>query len=146
LAVRWFIVAGVIGFPLWIAFAWFYEFTPSGLKRGSEIDPADSIAHHTSRKLNYWIIGVLAVAVMLLLTNTFVLHRGVNEASAAPAAAPISVPPNSIAVLPFTNERSDKQQDYFADGIAEDLLNLLTEVQPLRVDACASSFSFKGKT
>jgi len=136
---RWFVIAGVIGFPFWIAFAWFYEFTPQGLKRESEIDPADSIAHHTSRKLNYWITGVLAVAVVLLLTNTFVLHHGVNE------QATIVAPPNSIAVLPFTNESSDKQQDYFADGIAEDLLNLLTEVQPLQVAARASSFSFKGK-
>jgi TolB-like protein/Flp pilus assembly protein TadD len=139
---RWFVIAGVIGFPFWIVFAWFYEFTPSGLKRESEIDPADSIARHTSRKLNYWITGVLAVAVVLLLTKTFVLHRGVNEVASATA---ISAPPNSIAVLPFTNESSDKQQDYFADGIAEDLLNLLTEVQPLRVAARTSSFSFKGK-
>lgn len=113
---RWFVIAGIIGFPFWVAFAWFYEFTPSGLKRESEIDPADSIAHHTGRKLNYWITGVLAVAVVLLLTNTFVLHRGVNEVTAAPA---VVAPPNSIAVLPFTNESSDKQQDYFADGITE---------------------------
>jgi TolB-like protein/Tfp pilus assembly protein PilF len=141
--VRWFVIAGLVGFPFWIAFAWFFEFTPSGLKRESEIDPADSIAHHTSRKLNYWITGVLAVAVVLLLTNTFVLHHGVNEQAAAPA--PVSAPPNSIAVLPFTNESSDKQQDYFADGIAEDLLNLLTEVQPLQVAARTSSFAFKGK-
>jgi len=136
---RWFLIAAVIGFPFWIAFAWFYEFTPSGLKRESEIDAADSVAHHTGRKLNYWITGVLAVAVVLLLTNTFVLHHGVNEQAA------IVAPPNSIAVLPFTNESADKQQDYFADGIAEDLLNLLTEVQSLRVAARTSSFAFQGK-
>ncbi|WP_458070823.1 hypothetical protein [Rhodanobacter sp. BL-MT-08] len=88
---------------------------------------------------------MLALAVVLLLTNTFVLHRWVNEVAAAPSAAPISALPNSIAVLPITNESSDKQQDYFADGISEDLLNLLTEVQPLRVAAQASSFSFRGK-
>ena len=136
---RWFLVAAAIGFPFWIAFAWFYEFTPSGLKRESEIDPADSIAHHTGRKLNYWIFGVMAVAIVLLLTNTFVLRHGVNEQAA------IVAPANSIAVLPFTNESSDRQQDYFADGIAEDLLNLLTEVRPLRVAARTSSFAFKGK-
>lgn len=138
-AVRWFIVAAVIGFPFWIAFAWFYEFTPQGLKRESEIDPADSVAHSTGRKLDFWIIGVLAVAVVLLLTNQFVLHHGVNEQAA------IVAPPNSIAVLPFTNESSDKQQDYFANGIAEDLLNLLTRVQTLRVAARTSSFAFQGK-
>jgi len=144
-AVRWFIVAGIIGFPFWIAFAWFYEFTPSGLKRESEIDPEDSIAHHTGRKLNIWIFGVMALAIVLLVTNQFVLHRGVNEVAVAPAAPVIVAPPNSIAVLPFTNESSDKQQDYFANGIAEDLLNLLTEVQSLRVAARTSSFAFQGK-
>jgi len=138
-AVRWFIVAAVIGFPFWIAFAWFYEFTPSGLKRESEIAPDDSVAHSTGRKLDFWIIGVLVVAVVLLLTNTFVLHHGVNEQAA------IVAPPNSIAVLPFTNESADKQQDYFASGIAEDLLNLLTRVQTLRVAARTSSFAFQGK-
>ncbi len=139
---RWFLIASAIGFPFWIAFAWFFEFTPSGLKRESEIDPSDSIAHHTGRKLNYWIFGVMALAIVLLLTNQFVLHRGVNEVAATPA---ITAPPNSIAVLPFTNESSDKQQDYFADGIAEDLLNLLTRVQTLRVAARTSSFAFRGK-
>ncbi|HEY8231001.1 MAG TPA: tetratricopeptide repeat protein [Rhodanobacteraceae bacterium] len=134
-------IAGIIGFPFWIAFAWFYEFTPSGLKRASEIDPADSVAHATGRKLNIWIFGVMALAIVLLVTNTFVLHCGVNEA-ASPA---IMAPPNSIAVLPFTNESSDKQQDYFANGIAEDLLNLLTRVQTLRVAARTSSFAFQGK-
>ncbi|OOG53833.1 hypothetical protein B0E47_11520 [Rhodanobacter sp. B05] len=138
---RWFVIAGIIGFPFWLAFAWFYEFTPQGLKRESEIDPADSVAHHTGRKLNYWIFGVMALAIVLLLTNTFVLHRGVNEA-ASPA---ITAPPNSIAVLPFTNESDDKKQDYFANGIAEDLLNLLTRVQTLRVAARTSSFAFQGK-
>ena len=57
-ATRWFLVAAAIAFPFWIAFAWFYEFTPEGLKRESEIDPADSVAHHTSRKLDFAIIGV----------------------------------------------------------------------------------------
>ena len=50
--VRWLIIAGVVGFPFWLAFAWFYEFTPDGLKRESEINPADSIAAHTSKKLD----------------------------------------------------------------------------------------------
>ena len=64
---------GAIGFPFWIAFAWFYEFTPEGLKRESEIDPADSIAHRTGKKLDRWIFAIMGVAIVLLLTNTFVL-------------------------------------------------------------------------
>ena len=77
-ATRWFLVAAAIGFPFWIAFAWFYEFTPEGLKRESEIDPAESITQHAGRKLDFAIIGVLAVAVVLLLTDRFVLRHGVK--------------------------------------------------------------------
>jgi len=136
---RWFVIAAVIGFPFWIAFAWFYEFTPQGLKRESEIDRSDSISHRTGRKLDFAIIGVLAIAVVLLLTDRFVLRQGVNEQAA------IAVPEKSIAVLPFANLSSDKEQEYFSDGISEDLLNLLTKIPQLQVTARTSSFSFKGK-
>ena len=79
---RWFVIAGVVGFPFWLAFAWFFEFTPEGLKRERDVEPGESITHHTGRKLDFWIIGVLAVAVVLLLTNQLVTRHG--------AAAPIS--------------------------------------------------------
>src|SRR5690349_8100308 len=101
-ATRWFLVAAAIGFPFWIAFAWFYEFTPEGLKRESEIEPAESITRHTGRKLDFAIIGVLAFAVVLLLTDRFVLRHGVNESTVAPISE------NSIAVLPFVNMSEDK--------------------------------------
>lgn len=139
--VRWFLIAASIGFPFWLAFAWFYEFTPDGLKRESEIDRGDSIAHHTSRKLDFAIIGVLAVAVVLLLTDRFVLHHGVNEQAAIKA----TVTQASIAVLPFVNMSPDKDQEYFSDGISEELLNLLAKIPQLQVTARTSSFSFKGK-
>jgi len=138
-ATRWFLVAAGIGFPFWIAFAWFYEFTPEGLKRESEIDPAESITHHTGRKLDFAIIGVLAVAVVLLLTDRFVLRHGVNEMTAIPIAE------NSIAVLPFVNMSEDKANEYFSDGISDELLNLLSKIPQLKVAARTSSFSFKGK-
>src|SRR6476646_10616707 len=112
-ATRWFLVASGIGFPFWIAFAWFYEFTPEGLKRESEIDPADSIAHRTGRTLDFAIIGVLALAVVLLLTDRFVLRHGVNQATV------ISIVEKSIAVLPFENLSSDKENAYFTDGIQD---------------------------
>ncbi len=92
---------------------------------------------------------------MVPLTNTFVWHGGAGLArgtspeapSSAPgvAAAAEPVPPHSIAVLPFVNESSDREQEYFADGIAEDLLDLLARVPALRVAARTSSFAFKGK-
>jgi TolB-like protein/cytochrome c-type biogenesis protein CcmH/NrfG len=136
---RWFLVAAVIGFPFWIAFAWFYEFTPEGLKRESEVERHESITHHTGRKLDFAIIGVMAVAIVLLVTDRFVLHHGVNEEAALPIAE------HSIAVLPFVNMSDEKSNEYFSDGISEELLNLLAKIPQLQVTARTSSFAFKGK-
>jgi TolB-like protein/Tfp pilus assembly protein PilF len=138
-ATRWFLVAAAIGFPAWIVLAWFYEFTPEGLKRESDIDPADTMAHRTGRKLDFAIIGVLSLAVVLLLTDRFVLRHGVNETTAAPISE------KSIAVLPFVNMSEDKANEYFSDGISEELLNLLAKIPQLQVTARTSSFAFKGK-
>ncbi len=138
-AVRWVIGALACGFPFWIAFAWFYEFTPEGIKRESEVEPHESITHHTGRKLDFAIIGVLAVAVVLLVTDRFVLHHGVNEEVSTPVSA------QSIAVLPFVNMSDEKSNEYFSDGISEELLNLLAKIPQLQVTARTSSFSFKGK-
>jgi TolB-like protein len=138
-ATRWFIVAAVVGFPLWIAFAWFYEFTPEGLKRESEVEPHESITRHTGRKLDFAIIAIMAMAIVLLVTDRFVLHHGVNE------EASISVSAQSIAVLPFVNMSDEKANEYFSDGISEELLNLLAKIPQLQVTARTSSFSFKGK-
>ena len=139
-ATRWFLVAAAIGFPLFVAFAWFYEFTPQGWKRETPIDPVDPVPLRNHRKLDIAIIGVLAVALVLLLTDRFVLHHGVNE------EATIPVSDKSIAVLPFVNGSGDKSNEYFSDGISEDLLNLLTKIPQLQVTARTSSFSFKGKS
>jgi len=141
---RWFLVSAAIGFPFWIAFAWFFEFTPDGLKRERDIAPGESITHHTGRKLDIAIIAVLAAAVVLLLTDRFVLHHGVN-AGALEASIPEIDKDPSIAVLPMTNMSEDKGNEYFSDGISEELLNLLAKVPKLRVIARTSSFSFKGK-
>ncbi|HET7064507.1 MAG TPA: tetratricopeptide repeat protein [Rudaea sp.] len=136
-ATRWFLVAAAIGFPFWLAFAWFFEFTPEGIKREAEVEPHESIAHHTGRKLDFAIIGVLAIAVVLLVTDRFVLRHGVNEEAV--------VAEHSIAVLPFVDMSSGKDQEYFSDGISEELLNLLAKIPQLHVAARTSSFSFKGK-
>ncbi len=135
--VRWLVIAGLIGLPFCIAFAWFYEFTPQGLKRESQVDPADSVAHRTSRKLDYAIIGALAIAVVLLLTDRVALWHDGNEKAV--------VPERSIAVLPFADMSPGKDQEYFSDGISEELLNLLARIPELEVTARTSSFSFKGK-
>src|SRR5882757_10728353 len=115
-ATRWFLVAAAIGFPFWIAFAWFFEFTPEGLKRESEVESHESITHHTGRKLDFAIIGVLAVAVVLLLTNTFVWHKGAGLRD----ADNVPILEHSIAVLPFVDMSDDKSNEYFSDGISEE--------------------------
>lgn len=135
---RWFVIAGIAGFPFWVAFSWFYEFTPQGLKRESEIAPNDSIAHSTGRKLDKWIIAVLVVAVVLLLTNTFVWRKGagLNGDSAS------AIPAKSIAVLPFEDLSPGHDHGYFSAGLAEELLNALAKVQDLKVAGRASSFYY----
>jgi TolB-like protein/Tfp pilus assembly protein PilF len=141
---RWFVIAGIVGFPFWIAFAWFYEFTPQGLKRESEIAGDDSIAHSTGRKLDKWIIAVLVIAVVLLLTNTFVWRKGAglsNDAGSSSSSASLK----SIAVLPLLNESGDASQDYFSDGLSEELISALGQVRTLKVIGRNSSFQFRGR-
>jgi TolB-like protein len=139
---RWFVIAAIIGFPFWLAFAWFYEFTPQGLKRESEVVPDAAVAYSTARKLDFAIIAVLAIAVVSLLTNTFIWHKGAGFDAAANAAA---IPAKSIAVLPFVNLSGDAENDYFSDGITEEILNALAQIPDLKVAARTSAFAFKGK-
>src|SRR5499433_2153666 len=136
-ATRWFLVAAGIGFPFWIAFAWFYEFTPEGLKRESEIDPAESITRHTGRKLDFAIIGVLAIAGVLLLTARFVLRHGVNETTA------LQIAEKSIAVLPFENLSSEKENAYFTDGVQDEILADLAKIADLKVISRTSVMQYK---
>ncbi|MEO6927086.1 MAG: hypothetical protein ABI129_10525, partial [Rhodanobacter sp.] len=145
---RWIIAALIIGFPFWIAFAWFYEFTPTGLKRESDIAPAESITAHTGRKLDFWIIGIMAVAIVLLVTNQFVLHRDATSAAAATdaktfAAELAKVPDKSVAVLPLANESGDAKQQYFVDGMSEELITDLAQINGLKVIGKYSSFKFR---
>jgi adenylate cyclase len=146
---RWFVIACVLGFPFWLAFAWFYEITPTGVKRESEIDRAESITEHTGRKLDFWIIGILAALVLLLATNAFVLHRDATGLANAVDARTMahelaSVPAKSVAVLPFTEESSDPKQQYFSDGLTEELISDLTQIDGLKVIGKDSSFKFRG--
>src|SRR5450432_323010 len=77
--VRWVVVAACIGFPFAIVFSWFYEWTPQGLQLESDIQPNESIARHTGKKLDRWIIAILALAVVLLLANQLVFHHDGNK-------------------------------------------------------------------
>ncbi|MGH8162698.1 MAG: hypothetical protein ACREP1_00010 [Rhodanobacteraceae bacterium] len=141
-----FVIAAIIGFPIWCAFGWFYELTPQGFKRESEVASGGSIAHLTGRKLDFWIIGILGVAVVLLATNTFVPRRAGSDADANGVLAALAkVPAKSVAVLPLVNESGDPRQDYFSDGLSEELISVLGQVRDLKVIGRNSSFQFRGK-
>ena len=137
---RWIIIAAIIGFPFWCAFAWAYEWTPQGLKRESEVAADTSIVRSTGRKMDRAIIVVLAIAVVMLLADRFVMHRDGANVTAVTAASD-----RSIAVLPFTDLSPQHDQEYFSDGMAEEILNALAQVRDLKVAGRTSSFQFKGK-
>ncbi|HEY3519773.1 MAG TPA: hypothetical protein VGK80_01890 [Rhodanobacteraceae bacterium] len=130
--VRWIIIAALAGFPFALAFAWLYELTPEGLKLERDVAPHESLARLTGRKLDFAIIGVLVVVVLLLTTERFV-----KRDSAA-------IPGKSVAVLPLVNESGDARQDYFSDGLSEELISALAQVRDLKVIGRNSSFRFRG--
>jgi TolB-like protein/Tfp pilus assembly protein PilF len=145
-AMRAFVIACVIGFPFWVAFAWFYEFTPQGIRRESEVTPSASMTHSTARKLDFAIIGVLIVAVVLLASGYFVRRNApaaTLAAAAASSAKPFNPPAGTLAVLPFTNLDGDPKQQYFSDGITEELTNALGQNAALTVIAWDSASKFR---
>ncbi|WOJ97043.1 tetratricopeptide repeat protein [Congregibacter brevis] len=157
-----------------LIFAWVFELTPEGLKRESEIEEGVSVVHQTRRKLDTLIIATLVVAVAYLfwdgrlrepsadtpqvavggeategtkLTGMDALRQQTEAAAQAKQQSPSSEDTSkdtSIAVLPFVNLSSDPEQEYFSDGISEELLNVLAQIPALRVAARTSSFQFKG--
>jgi TolB-like protein len=145
-----FIVLLAAGFPLVLIFAWAFELTPEGLKKTKEVDRDESVTADTGKKLNYAIIGVLVVAL-----GYFVWERqGLVEAPDTVTAGGGETTEThdadgmhgaSVAVLPFVNMSADPEQEYFSDGISEELLNLLAKIPDLRVPARTSSFQFKGQ-
>jgi TolB-like protein/Flp pilus assembly protein TadD len=141
----------LVGFVLALVFAWAFELTPGGLKREAAATPAESVARGRGRQIDYVIIGALVLALGYFIYDKFLLDSG-REASPAETAKQADETQgeaaadarNSIAVLPFVNMSADPEQEYFVDGLAEELLNLLASIPELRVAARTSSFSFKG--
>jgi TolB-like protein len=152
-----------IGFVVVLVFAWVFEMTPEGLKREREVDRTRSITPQTGKKLDRLITGMLVLALGYFVIDKFVLsaHRetaavqaALEEAGAravavaepvAPAPAVPDEPEKSIAVLPFVNMSDDAGNEYFSDGISEEILNALAKVKELKVAGRTSSFAFKGQ-
>ncbi|MDB5968772.1 MAG: tetratricopeptide repeat protein [Hydrocarboniphaga sp.] len=124
-AVRLVVIAAFLGFPFVIAFSWFYELTPLGLKRESEMAADASIPRSSGRRLDRWIIAVLSLAVVVLLASLFV-RGGKPQPQKADAD-------KSIAVLPFESLSDDKSNAYFALGIQDEILTRLSKIGGLRV-------------
>lgn len=143
--VRWFVIATIIGFPFWVVFVWFYELTPTGIKRESDVAPGESITFATGRKLDFLIIGVLALAVVLLLTHTLLPRTSDTTSvdSKTLAATLARLPQKSVAVLPLSNESGDPRQQYLSDGLTEELISDLTQINGLKVIGKNSSFKFR---
>ena len=159
-------VAGLLalGFIPAIIFAWAFELTPEGIKKESQVDRTHSITSHTARKLDIATMVLLVAAISMLALDRFLPNEdsapdsvsiedtaesiAANEDSNLPTANPPDpdLPPEkSIAVLPFVNMSNDPDQEFFSDGISEELLNVLAKFPGVRVAARTSSFQFKGQ-
>jgi TolB-like protein/Tfp pilus assembly protein PilF len=140
-ATRWLLIACTIGFPFWIVFAWFYEFTPHGFQRDSEMAADAPARDSNARKLDFAIIGVLLVAVVLLASGYFVRRNAPAGTDAATAA--FHPPADTIVVLPFANLGGNPKQQYFSDGITEELTNALGQNTGLKVIAWDTASKFR---
>ncbi len=134
-----------LGFPLVILFAWVFELTPEGIKREKDVVRSESVTQQTGRKLDRAIIVVLVVAVSYFAFDKYIVVEQTGDVPTISTTAVESGKRISIAVLPFVNMSSDTEQDYFSDGISEELLNLLAQIPQFQVAGRTSSFAFKGK-
>jgi len=125
------VVILLLGLPLALFFAWAFEMTPEGLKREKDVDRSESITPQTGRKLDRAIIGVLVVALGWFAWDKFFVAD--EEVSAEPT------------VQPFVAMSSGPDDEYFADGLTEEILNSLAQLPELLVTARTSAFSFKGR-
>jgi TolB-like protein/Tfp pilus assembly protein PilF len=139
----------IIGFPIALLFAWAFELTPEGLKKEKDVDRSQSITHETGQKLNLAIIFILVLALGYFAIDKFVLEPQRKAETAQQSKAPVETPDlsseKSIAVLPFVNMSEDASNEYFSDGISEEILNSLAKVKDLKVAGRTSSFAFKGR-
>jgi TolB-like protein/Flp pilus assembly protein TadD len=151
-AIRIAVIVLAIGFVPVVIFAWAFELTPEGLKREQDVDRSRSIAHRTGRSLDRVIMVMLAVGLAYFAFDKFVLSES-REAKIAESARQAgrsealveSFGDASVAVLPFNNMSEDPDNEYFSDGITEEILNLLAQIPELRVVSRSSAFAYKGK-
>ncbi len=147
-----------IGFPFVMLFAWAFEITPEGIKKTRDVPLSASVTASTGRKLDFVIIGTLVVALAYFIWERQSLDVAAPiesqplaevqpaESAAETAEAEAAAVNRSIAVLPFVNMSSDTEQEWFADGLTEEILNSLARTPDLLVAARTSSFGYKGSS
>ena len=148
-----FMLALAIGFPLALLFAWAFELTPDGIKLEKDVDKSQSITQQTGQRLTRNTAIALAIAVVLLLVDKFrtesppVTPMATSTISEQPSEIAETPAPaeESIAVLPFVDMSPEGDQAYFADGISEEILNVLVKTHSLKVAGRTSSFQFRGR-
>jgi len=142
-----------LGFPFALIFSWIFELTPQGLKRERDIDSSQSIVHHTGHRMNIMIVVLLVLAIGGLVANRLIPRvvipddaETVSESAIRAVEEDTAVQDEkSIAVLPFVNMSGDQDNEYFSDGLSEELLNSLVRLGGLKVTGRTSSFAFKGQ-
>jgi adenylate cyclase len=152
LAVRWVIIALAIGFLPALVLAWVFEWTPGGLKRDREVDHGDEDLLSRVKRFDRIVMIGLAIGMAYFAVDKFLLdpardaerERQVRQEARSEALVE-SYGERSIAVLPFDDLSPNRDQAYFGEGIAEELLNLLAHVNDLRVAGRTSSFTVAGR-
>ncbi|MFU8878508.1 MAG: hypothetical protein ACNA7E_10230, partial [Wenzhouxiangellaceae bacterium] len=154
---RGLVILLVLGFIPAVIFAWVFEWTPEGIRREDDLAGAEAVKRQASNKLNWATLVIALLAIGLLIADRTFLKPAsvvtpvaestetVESLIAQPAESAERVQDNSIAVLPFADLSPEGDQQYFSDGIAEEILNLLAQVRDLTVIGRTSSFAFKGK-
>jgi TolB-like protein len=133
------IAALAIGFPIAVVLAWAFEITAEGIVRAEDVRPDKSITRSTGKKL-------VGITLVLALIAAGLLAFQVTRHSISRAGVSKDPPAEkSIAVLPFVNMSSDKENEYFVDGLTEEILNRLAQISALKVPGRTSSFAFKEK-
>src|SRR5881392_1963770 len=138
-AVRLVVLLLVIGFPIALIIAWAFETTPEGIKRTEVADAAGQRSRGGA-----WIVVVLVAATLslgLFLLGRYTAGRGTTRLSEVATV----VPGKSIAVLPLINESGDPKDEYFSDGLSEELIAALAQISGLKVIGRSSSFRFKDR-
>jgi TolB-like protein len=128
-----------------MVFSWVYEITPEGIRRENDVDHDASMTAATARKLNIAVVVLLVLSLGGMVADRLIPEDTVSANSAAAEAPDPAVrSEQTIAVLPFVNMSADEENEYFSDGLSEELLNLLARIPELQVAARTSTFSFKG--